>query len=117
MENFPKTKKRGRPRKIPSPPLPAGFEMPDSLRELVEEHQRTDRHRANFFYAELARRAVEGISEDVRIPEDPVRAARLRAGMDWVLERSTVLSELGRLMVDDPTPSTTYGCFRVWSCT
>jgi hypothetical protein len=39
----------------------------------------------------------------VRMPEDPALAAKLRLGMDWILERRTVLSELGRMLIEEPT--------------
>ncbi len=106
MENFPK-KKRGRPRKIPDSLIPQvpGLELPEwpePIGELFDRSRRTDRHRANLFYAERAREAVAGLAENLSIPEDPILVAEIRAGLDWILGRTTVLSELGRLMVEDP---------------
>jgi hypothetical protein len=98
MENFPK-KKRGRPRKIPESLVP---EIPDTTREVFAEAVRTERTRANAFYADSAREVVEALSEQVQIPENPVLAAKLRLGMDWILARRTVLTELGRMMDEDP---------------
>jgi hypothetical protein len=105
MENLPK-KKRGRPRKIPESPLgeieQKLRQLPKEARQLVGVEIPTERTAANRFYADRAREAVGGLSESLRIPEDPVGAAKFRAGMDWVLKRTTVLTELGRLMVEDP---------------
>jgi hypothetical protein len=105
MENFPK--RRGRPRKIPES-LRASFglkspEIPDAAREMVVGALRTDRTRANAYYAYYAREAVEGLLKQVEMPENPVLAAKLRLGMDWILARRTVLTELGRMMDRDPT--------------
>jgi len=109
MENLPK-RKRGRPKKIPDslPGIP-GLELPSLLEQtpgvqgLFDWSQSTGRHRANLFYADRAREPVKEMSKNMSIPEDPVLTARLRTGIDWILERSTVLSELGRLMVENPT--------------
>jgi hypothetical protein len=103
MENFPK--KRGRPRKIPDSPVPGlGLpEMPESVRGLFDGALQTERSRANLFYADRAREAVEGLSGTLRMPDDPVLTAKLRIGMDWILMRRTVLTELGRMMNDNPT--------------
>jgi hypothetical protein len=103
MENFPK--KRGRPRKIPDSPMP-GLEVPEfpeAARELFDWSRHSERNRANMFYADNAREVVEGLSTQVRMPEDPALAAKLRLGMDWILERRTVLTELGRMLIEDPT--------------
>jgi len=35
--------------------------------------------------------------------DDPIRAASVRIGMDWILARRTVLTELGRMMEEEPT--------------
>jgi hypothetical protein len=104
MENFPK---RGRPRKIPRP-MAAGLDLPevsDAMRETWAEVLRSDRSHANAYYAEIARDVVEGLSKQVQMPEDPVYAAKLRLGMDWILARRTVLSELGRMMDGEPDPA------------
>ena len=105
MENFPK--RRGRPRKIPGSKIKLpGFEnreIPDAAREMVVGALRTDRTRANAYYADNAREVVEGLSKQVEMPENPVLAAKLRLGMDWILARRTVLTELGRMMDRDPT--------------
>jgi hypothetical protein len=104
MENFPK--RRGRPRKIPgSKTKPFGFEnreVPDVARQMVMEPFQSDRTRANAYYADNAREVVEGLSKQVEMPENPVLAAKLRLGMDWILARRTVLTELGRMMDGDP---------------
>jgi hypothetical protein len=104
MENF--LKRRGRPRKIPES-LRASFglkspEIPDAAREMVVGALRTDRTRANAYYADNAREVVEGLSKQVEMPENPMLAAKLRLGMDWILARRTVLTELGRMMDGDP---------------
>jgi hypothetical protein len=103
VENFPK--KRGRPRKIPDSPMAAmGLrEMPESVRGLFDGAHQTERTRANRYYADSAREVVEGLSSNVSIPDDPVLAAKLRLGMDWILGRRTVLAELGRMLIEDPT--------------
>jgi hypothetical protein len=98
MENFPK--KRGRPRKMPVSLLAA--EIPEASREYFAEVLRTDRTRANAYYAESARDVVEALSGQIEIPQDPVLAAKVRRGMDWILARNTVLTELGRMMDEDP---------------
>jgi hypothetical protein len=100
MENFPK--KRGRPRKIPEPMVP---EMPEATREVFGLAMHSDRNRANVHYAEIAEGVVEGLKENVSLPEDPVLAARLRLGMDWIADRRTILTELGRMMDEDPDAS------------
>jgi hypothetical protein len=108
MENFPK--RRGRPRKIPGPKIkPLGFEnreIPDVARQMMMEPLQSDRTRANAYYAGNAREVVEGLSKQVEMPENPVLAAKLRLGMDWILARRTVLNELGRMMDGErhPTP-------------
>jgi hypothetical protein len=107
MENFPK--KRGRPRKIPEPELGslgARFSaLPDVAREMIEGPLRSDRSRANAYYADQAGAVVEGLSEhakELRMTQDPVLAAKLRLGMDWILARKTVLTELGRMVDGQP---------------
>jgi hypothetical protein len=67
-------------------------------REYFGDALRTDRSRANGYYADIARDVVEGLSKQVEIPHDPVLAAKTRAGMDWIMSRRTVLAELGRMM-------------------
>src|SRR5829696_8545080 len=106
MENFPKPNKGGRPRKIPRTlGNPLGDAMADRApeeqnfaREYFADALRTDRSRANGYYADIARDVVEGLSKQVEIPHDPVLAAKTRAGMDWIMSRRTVLAELGRMM-------------------
>jgi hypothetical protein len=106
MENFPK--KRGRPRKIPES-LAGSFglapppDIPEPVREMFESRVRTERTRANRYYADGAREVVEELSKQARRPDDPVLAAKLRLGMDWILARKTVLTELGRMMQEEPT--------------
>jgi hypothetical protein len=110
METFPK-KKRGRPRKLPEPPnheRRQQFEAyPKEVREItgamVGFTIPTERTEANRYYADRARAAVRSLSQDLaeRPLDDPVRTAKLRIGMDWVMERSTVLTELGRMLGDD----------------
>jgi hypothetical protein len=100
MENFPK--KRGRPRKIPESMVP---EMPEATREVFGLAMHSDRNRANVHYAEQAQEVVEGLKEQVTRPDNPVLGAKLRLGMDWMLGRRIVLTELGRMMDEDPDPS------------
>jgi hypothetical protein len=112
MENFPK---RGRPRKIPRSGMNA---MADKLakqspekqafaREHFAEAIRSDRTRANAYYADGATEVVETYAKQAkeqRIAHDPVGVAKLRRGLDWILARKTVLTELGRMMdSQDPT--------------
>jgi hypothetical protein len=108
MENFPK--KRGRPRKIPRS---LGNPLGDAVAERSPEEQnfaleffadalRSDRTRNNAFYADGAREVIEAWSKQVQIPDDPVLAAKMRVGMDWILARRTVLTELGRMMDEGP---------------
>ncbi len=103
MENFPK--KRGRPRKIPESPLSEINvpELPEPMRDILGWSHPSERTRANGYYASRAREAVEGLSSNVRMPDNPVLAAKLRIGLDWILTRRTVLAELGRMMNDNPT--------------
>jgi hypothetical protein len=103
MENFPK-RKRGRPRKIPES-LVAGLDVPEASREYFAEVVRTDRTHANAYYAEMARGVVEKFVEDLKgetLISDPALHAKSRLGMDWILSRKTVLTELGRMMEEDP---------------
>jgi hypothetical protein len=88
--------------------MAAGLDLPevsDAMRETWAEVLRSDRSHANAYYAEIARDVVEGLSKQVQMPEDPVYAAKLRLGMDWILARRTVLSELGRMMDGEPDPA------------
>jgi hypothetical protein len=82
-------------------------EKQDYLREYFGEAFRSDRTRANAYYADGARGVVEAYAEQAKqqqMPHDPVLHAKLRLGMDWILARRTVLTELGRMMdSDDPT--------------
>ena len=80
-----------------------GPEIPDALSEIVGSPTKTARTPANAYYADRARGVIEGYVEQVKIPEDPLRAARIRVGMDWILTKKTVLTELGRMMVEEPT--------------
>ncbi len=64
----------------------------------------TERTAANRYYAGRGRGAVEAFSKTVRISHDPVLAARLRGGMDWITKRATVASEIGR-MVESEHPT------------
>jgi hypothetical protein len=64
----------------------------------------TERTSANRYYAGYGRGVVEEFSKTVRIPHDPVLAARLRVGMDWIASRTTVASEIGR-MVESEHPT------------
>ncbi len=79
------------------PQLPKGFE------EHLGFNVPTDRTAANRYYAERGRGAVEEFSKTVRIAHDPVWAAKLRGGMDWIASRITVASEIGRMMVEKPS--------------
>jgi hypothetical protein len=102
MENFPK---RGRPRKIPESLVGSALkvrEIPEASREVFAEALRTDRSRANAYYADSAKEVIEHLSKQIQMPHDPVLGAKLRLGMDWILARRTVLTELGRMMDEDP---------------
>jgi hypothetical protein len=102
MENFPK---RGRPRKIPESLVGSALkvrEIPEASREVIAEALRTDRTRANAYYADSAKEVIEHLSKQIQMPHDPVLGAKLRLGMDWILARRTVLTELGRMMDEDP---------------
>jgi hypothetical protein len=106
MENLPK-RSRGRPRKIPEPGF-GGLER-RKLRQRVRDARGispfdvpTERTAANRFYADRARGALPELSKSLRVPEDPVLSAKIRVGIDWILGRTTVLSELGRMMVEEP---------------
>jgi hypothetical protein len=106
MENFPK--KRGRPRKIPKPTAMLAWPdvpNPEPLLELMGAKLVGARTHANAFYADSAREVVEGLSKQVQMPHDPVLAANLRLGMDWILGRRTVLTELGRMMDGEVEPT------------
>jgi len=111
MENFPK-KKRGRPRKIPESLVESlGVEVPKApeARELFGESMRTGRTRANRFYADGAREVIEAYAKQLKEHRvsigDPVHHAKVRLGMDWILRRKTVLTELGRMMDQDESPT------------
>lgn len=80
-----------------------GPEIPDALSEIAGSLAKTARTHANAYYADGARGVIERYIEQVKIPEDPLRAVRIRVGMDWILTKKTVLTELGRMMVEDPT--------------
>ncbi len=101
MENLPK-RPRGRPRKIPESRF---AEMGRNLRQIPVSpfDVPTERTTANRFYADTARGVLPELSKNLRIPDDPVLSARIRVGIDWILGRTTVLSELGRMMVEDPS--------------
>jgi hypothetical protein len=113
MENFPKPNKGGRPRKIPRSggnPLADvlgeySSEKQDFAREFFAEGLRSDRTRANAYYADGAREVIEAYSKQVQDPHDPVLAAKIRLGMDWILARRTVLTELGRMMGGEAKPA------------
>ncbi len=78
------------------PPIPKG------IRAIVGFDVPTERTAANRFYADRARGVLPELSKSLRVPDDPVLAARIRVGIDWLLERTTVLSELGRMIVEEP---------------
>jgi hypothetical protein len=98
---------RGRPRKIPKSDLgEIGRkirQMPRQARELSSFDVPTERTAANRFYADRAREVLPKLSKSLRIPDDPVLSATIRVGIDWILGRTTVLSELGRMIVEDPS--------------
>jgi hypothetical protein len=108
MENLPK-RSRGRPRKIPE----SGFgelerkfrQIPKEARGLSPFHVPTERTAANRFYADRARAVLPELSKSLRVPDDAVLLAKIRVGIDWILGRTTVLSELGRMVVEDPSQS------------
>ena len=106
MENLPK-RLRGRPRKIPKTDLGEigrkYRQMPRQAQELSPFDVPTERTAANRFYANRAREVLPQLSKSLRIPEDPVLSAKIRVGIDWILGRTTVLSELGRMRVEDPS--------------
>jgi hypothetical protein len=112
MENFPK--KRGRPRKIPRSENTMrdllGKEAPGPGKDFAVAHFaeaiQSERSRANQHYADLARETVESLADPTKLadPSDPFGIARTRRGMDWILSRRTVLTELGRMMSEDPKP-------------
>ncbi len=104
MENLPKIKKRGRPRKLPEPTHWELPQIPKDVGALVGFDVPTERTSANRYYAGRGRGAVEAFSKTVRISHDPVLAARLRVGMDWITKRATVASEIGR-MVESEHPT------------
>jgi len=63
----------------------------------------TERTAANRFYADKARDVLPELSKSLRIPDNPVLSAKVRVGIDWILGRTTVLSELGRMIIDEPS--------------
>jgi hypothetical protein len=82
-----------------------GLDVPEASREYFAEVVRTDRTHANAYYAEMARGVVEKFVEDLKgetLISDPALHAKSRLGMDWILSRKTVLTELGRMMEEDP---------------
>jgi hypothetical protein len=106
MENLPK-RGRGRPRKIPESGL---GELGDKFRRMPKEAQGlspfdvpTERTTANRFYADKARRVLPMLAKSFSAPDDPALSAKIRLGIDWILERTSVLSELGRMIVEEPT--------------
>lgn len=103
MENLLKTKKRGRPRKLPEPTRGKLPQIPKSVRASMGFDVPTERTSANRFYADKARGVLPELSKSLSIPEDPALTARIRIGIDWLLERTTVLSELGRMIVEPPS--------------
>ena len=83
----------------------AGLDVPEASREYFAEVVRTDRTHANAYYAQMAREVVEKFVEDLKgetLISDPALHAKERLGMDWMLSRKTVLTELGRMMEEDP---------------
>jgi hypothetical protein len=64
----------------------------------------TERTAANRFYAGEARQVLPELPKILCHPEDPVLSAKIRVGIDWILGRTTVLCELGRMLVEDPNP-------------
>ena len=98
MENLPKTRKRGRPRKLPEPTHGELPPIPKDVQALAGLDVPTERTSANRFYADKARGVLPELSKSLRIPDDPALAAKIRVGIDWILGRTTVLSELGRMM-------------------
>ncbi len=108
MENFPKTSKRGRPRKIPAPELGdlgrKFRQLPKGAGGFTLFDVPTERTAANRYYADRGRGAVGAFSKTVRIAHDPALAAKLRVGMDWIANRTTVASEIGR-MVESENPT------------
>jgi hypothetical protein len=67
----------------------------------------TDRSHANTYYADIARQVIEATGEQLRdvATDDPVAHAKRRLGIDWILSRKTVLTELGRMMDANPNPT------------
>jgi hypothetical protein len=82
-----------------------GLEVPEGAGEMFAGLGKTDRTNANLYYAGVARETVEALAEALRSAptDDPVRSAKRRLGMDWILERKTVLAEFGRRMTEEPT--------------
>jgi hypothetical protein len=81
-------------------------QLPKGMRGATPFDVPTERTAANRYYANRGRGAVEAFSKTVSIPHDPVLAARLRVGMDWIMNRTTVSSEIGRMVEsENPTSS------------
>jgi hypothetical protein len=106
MENLPKSA-RGRPRKIPKS---ANLEverqfhqMPKGARQSLGFEVPTERTAANRYYADRAREVLPELSKNLGDPYDPILSAKIRVGTDWILGRTTVLSELGRMMAEEPS--------------
>jgi hypothetical protein len=82
-----------------------GLEVPEAMREMFGSLGKTDRTNANLYYANTAKEVVEFFAEQVRTSptDDPVRSAKRRLGLDWILGRQTVLTEIGRTMDEEPS--------------
>ena len=71
MENLPKTKKRGRPRKLPEPTHGGLPQIPKDIRALVGFDVPTERTSANRVYADKARGVLPELSKSLSVPYDP----------------------------------------------
>jgi hypothetical protein len=75
---------------------------------MITDRLATDRTHGNRYHADIARQVIEGVGEQLRegFPDDPAAHANRRLGIDWILSRTTVLTELGRMMDanQNPTP-------------
>jgi hypothetical protein len=81
-------------------------QMPKEVQRSLGFEVPTERTAANRFYADKAREVLSGMSkmsENQHVVGGPVRWAKICVGIDWILERNTVLSELGRMIVEDPS--------------
>jgi hypothetical protein len=103
-----RAKKRGRPRKIPEPRLGDVGEqfaqVPEKMRGMLGIALPSERTNANRHYARIA---LDRLKEVTKLPpgearSDPALAARWGAGLAWIRQRPTVLSELGRMMGKKP---------------